>query len=79
MKLSRLLFMALVGAAWAKFGRPQVSAFPSSDGNLVLKVTLTRTPGFVAYVNTGRARQVADRISRQAEDVIAAARSTVQR
>lgn len=78
MTLGRIALLALIGAAWARFGRPQVSAFPSSDGNLVLKVTLTKTPGFVAYLNTGPAKQVAERISRRADDIISAARGSAQ-
>ena len=43
---------ALVGITYYRIGAPSVKAYPSADGAMVLKVTLSRAPGFVAYLRT---------------------------
>lgn len=43
------------GAAYYKVGTPVVRAYPSADGTMVVKLTLSRFPGFVAYLRTSGA------------------------
>ena len=47
---------ALIGLTYYRVGTPSIKAYPSADGALVLKLTLSRAPGFVAYLRTSDAR-----------------------
>ena len=52
------LLASLLGLGVFKVGVPQIQAFPSTDGTMVLKLSLSRAPGFVAYLRTGGKRQL---------------------
>ncbi len=47
-----VLLASLLGLAYYKVGAPQVDAYPAPDGRMVIKVSLSRAPGFVAYLRT---------------------------
>lgn len=47
------VLLSLLGVAYLKVGTPSVRAYPSPDGTMVLKLTLSRAPNFVAYVRSG--------------------------
>ncbi len=47
-----LLLASLLGLAYYKVGAPQVDAYPAPDGRMVIKLSLSRAPGFVAYLRT---------------------------
>lgn len=51
--LALLLSISGLGAVFLKLGTPVVRAYPSPDGTMVIKLTLSRTPGFVAYLRSG--------------------------
>lgn len=47
------VLLSLLGVAYLRVGTPSVRAYPSPDGTMVLKLTLSRAPNFVAYVRSG--------------------------
>ena len=46
----------LGGVLYYLIGTPVIRSYPSPDGTMVVKLTLSRTPGFVAYFRTSRGR-----------------------
>ncbi len=48
-----VLCSTLLGAAIFKIGAPVIRTYPSTDGSMVDKLSLSKTPGFVAYLRTG--------------------------
>ena len=53
-----LLSLLGLGATYYTVGSPVVRAYPSADGTMVVKLTLSRAPNFVAYLRTGGTRQL---------------------
>ncbi len=53
-----LLSLLGVSAAYRRLGTPVVRAYPSPDGTMVIKLTLSRAPNFVAYLRSGGNRQL---------------------
>lgn len=59
MKPAVWAFLAsLLGLTYYRIGNPQIHAFPSTDGTMVIKLSLSRAPGFVAYFRTGGKREL---------------------
>ena len=50
------VLLSVLGATYLKVGVPSVRAYPSPDGTMVLKLTLSRAPNFVAYLRSGSRR-----------------------
>ncbi len=48
-----VLCSMLFGAAFLKVGSPVIQTYPSTDGSMVVKLSLSKAPGFVAYLRTG--------------------------
>lgn len=48
-----VLCSTLLGAAIFKIGAPVIRTYPSTDGSMVVKFSLSKAPGFVAYLRTG--------------------------
>lgn len=48
-----VLCSTLLGAAIFKIGAPVIRTYPSTDGSMVVKLSLSKAPGFVAYLRTG--------------------------
>ncbi len=48
-----ILCSTLLGAAIFKVGAPVIRTYPSTDGSMVVKLSLSKVPGFVAYLRTG--------------------------
>ncbi len=53
-----VLLISLAGAAAYKLGTPVVRAYPAPDGTMVIKLTLSRAPGFVAYLRSGGHKEI---------------------
>ncbi|MBA2362196.1 MAG: hypothetical protein H0V86_01535 [Chloroflexia bacterium] len=53
-----VLGSSLLGAAIFKVGTPVVRTYPSTDGSMVIKFSLSKAPGFVAYLRTGGGRSL---------------------
>jgi hypothetical protein len=51
-----LLCSTLLGAVLIKIGAPVIRTYPSTDGSMVVKLSLSKAPGFVAYLRTGGSR-----------------------
>ncbi|MDQ3856281.1 MAG: hypothetical protein M3281_07810 [Chloroflexota bacterium] len=52
------LLTALGGLTYYKLGTPSVHAYPSPDGTMVVKLTLSRAPWFVAYFRASGSRKL---------------------
>ncbi len=50
------LFLTAFGGAFYKLGTPSVRTYPAPDGTMVVRLTLSRAPWFVAYFRTGARR-----------------------
>lgn len=58
------LLTVLGSLTYYKVGTPVVRAYPSSDGTMVVKLTLSRMPGFVAYFRTSGGRALGSGVER---------------
>lgn len=52
------LLISLLGGAAYRFGTPVLRGYPAPDGTMVFKLTLTRAPGFVAYLHSGGKKEL---------------------
>ncbi len=52
------LIASLLGLAYYKVGAPQFHAYPAPDGRMVIRLSLSRAPGFVAYLRTSSRKEI---------------------
>ncbi len=52
------IISAVGGLLDYRVGTPQVRAYPAPDGTMVVKLTLSRAPGFVAYLRAPGGRML---------------------
>lgn len=48
------------GLTYYVIGKPVVRAYPAPDGTMVVRLTLSRLPGFVAYFRTSGGHALED-------------------